>query len=576
MLNIQYMKMTSKLNKLHYIIFSGLFLMGMSACSEKKDDAMIGDGETVIKVNVNVLETQNPTTSITRAASGGGVMKAEIPTSAKIKSTEAGFDVITSMHAIEGYAEEPSARASTTNKKALSSVAETPTPLASDTKYRLIVYEASDASHANPIANVVASSGTSPNLKIDAGKSYNWFALSINDKTAVPDVTNGVVEGSNLKGKDVLLANGSLTTQSGENFLDINFKHNTSRIDVSFDSRGMFGGFKDNLQLADFASSQANGNTLLQYGDLNLFTGAYSNVQNYNSSEIVPLVEEIPGYGKARMTYSFYTINNTLNVAANSLQANLKNIQIDKQSGYNNTATVVFPNAVTKWDNTGFTAKYGSTYTFTYTLVESVLTGPSPSGWARTNLVNNTMMANPRGGLNIPGLAPVSTDFFKGPLTSDPCNEVYPKGKWRLPNQLDLQLFTTYHAFALSRATAVADGAQAGPNTGLFGIAYSQEQNPKTYYPALSQRLFLPFAGYISLENPAEPKNIEGGYSITSNSAPQKVSGRYWYKKNDGTYKLFIIDATYSNGTLTIERILRSDVTPEANAMYSVRCKRAN
>lgn len=112
------------------------------------------------------------------------------------------------------------------------------------------------------------------------GQSYDWYVFSTNDATA-PVINNGVISSSTIANKDVLYAKSAapVSVQNGQNDLAVSFRRNTVRIDVNVDARGLFGKI-DNTTTVELGTGMGGSfASVVKSGDLNIFTGAYTNIQ---------------------------------------------------------------------------------------------------------------------------------------------------------------------------------------------------------------------------------------------------------------------------------------------------------
>ncbi|TDS13765.1 hypothetical protein [Sphingobacterium paludis] len=357
--------------------------------------------------------------------------------------------------------------------------------LGSGVRYRLLIYRANETT---PIVNVEATGSTFPAVAIASGFSYRWVALSTNETTSAPTVANNVVSGAQIANKDFLYASGSFFSQFGQNYLNIVFKRYTSQIQLTVDSRGMFGNIAANSNISFVING---GGTLSETADFNVQDSSFSNFQPVALSS-----NNMSNTDPALRVGTIYTVRPRA-VAAGSLQLRLNPLRLTLDDGSTRTFadnTLSFGSA--------FSPVRGSSYAISARLIESgVRVGSSNIRWARSNL---TYRASAAAGFRY-RFRPHPVNYIFDPNvdlwnfgTSMPnipfdaveaCNQVYPAGTWKYPTTGDLS--------ALGNPATIEGYTPVG--TGGSGIVVNWNRSPtqpaNSAYPGMDQ-LRLTFHGY--------------------------------------------------------------------------------
>ncbi|UIR55976.1 hypothetical protein LZQ00_17145 [Sphingobacterium sp. SRCM116780] len=308
-------------------------------------------------------------------------------------------------------------------------------------QYRLLIYNSSNVL----IVNKLAISGTNPLIKIDAGKNYTWYAVSINESTGtMPDInSSGIIAKSSLTNKDVLYASGSISTVYGENYLNIIFRRNTAKIQVELNVRGTFGTI-DNATSISVVKNSTNTN-VIQIGDLDIKTGNYSSLVDVNPILGSSMVAVAGNPSNTVKTATFYTVNPAA-ITANNFKIKLNELKIAIEDArvrsFASNKIYTYPAA--------YTPTQGSSYVITMRVIDSPVKVKGIY-WARTNLRYNAahmdqyrLKPNPGGSTS----AEVNTEFWNWKSTTptgatgsfDPCAAAYPAGTWRMPTAAEWQL----------------------------------------------------------------------------------------------------------------------------------------
>nr|WP_199162710.1 hypothetical protein [Elizabethkingia sp. ASV34] len=555
-------------NSIKYGIASGVLCLGLisvNSCSSRENDTPKEDiNGTVLNVNIAGI-TDNTAVQASAVASNkivSGSSEGQFIAENRILNLN-GFDAQVSFEKSGPNGLNNSAVASSAKIMGMA----TASPMTSGIKYRLMIYNSADINHTSPVANVDATSGTDPAIKIDAGKTYNWYAFSTNE-TTLPATTNGVVAKSDLKNKDVLIANGSLSAQYGNNYLNIVFNHNTARVNISVDSRGMFGTMNAN------PVKNLNVN-LLKYGDLNVFTGLYSNTTAYASNDVTP----ISNGNNTLKTYTYYTVDNTTAVSAKglSLQVNATGIVKKDTYGGSDTTVTIPDNTNIPFNNNAFTLAYNNAYNLNVRLIES---GVKVGGitWARSNIswkedpVLGTRIfdPNPRRAYFVGSSAGETGYYHWGAnYDSNVCEAIYPAGVWRLPTIKELKdtfIGRNYSRVPFYYSTPASTLSTAN---GVAGYEYDLDPGSviNTAYPELAQKLFFPIAGEYLNGN-----YIKHAFFIKQTDGPiNDLELNIW--ADDHTKVLRWTSRYNGDGTMTLNSV--DEVTTVYPFRSTIRCVRA-
>ncbi len=311
-------------------------------------------------------------------------------------------------------------------------------PLPTNAKYRILLLDAQD----NILQNVVGSSGTDPNIPVNLGWTYKWLAFSTNETGSVPDVNSATKRfaKADLTNKDILLASGTISIGAGENYLSIVLKRQTARIRARVNVRGMFGTIATDTKLS-IQNNASTGINPITMGDLDIISGNFINVGPVNGIvNAASMVNETVAEGASVKLASFYTLNTTP-IAAKNLKFNFAPLAIVLDD-----ARVRTFNNLTFGAEEAFTPSIGSSHFATLRLIESPI---KINGimWARTNLVYDANKLDQYRLKSNPGGSSSSTkdrDFWnwmaQTPTSAtanfDACNELYPKGTWKMPDLL--------------------------------------------------------------------------------------------------------------------------------------------
>ncbi len=212
------------------------------------------------------------------------------------------------------------------------------------------------------------------------------------------------------------------------------FKRNTARIALDLDTRGMFGTINNTTSVELGTGTGSGFTSIIQTGDLNVFTGLYSNLQNVSPVTGSSMTNKagVGGAAGATKTAVFYTVR-TANVPVNNLRIRLNQLDITMD----NSSTRSFSNSIIPYNNTVITPVLGNNYSLNARLIES---GIRVKGllWARTNLLYSSQSDAYRFRVDNEYSQPdKDTEYWNWmsatPTGSssdnvDPCTRVYPQG----------------------------------------------------------------------------------------------------------------------------------------------------
>ncbi|WP_407481978.1 hypothetical protein [Elizabethkingia meningoseptica] len=485
------------IKSIRFLLLICTVFIGITSCSSRDEDPATNNSiqseGTVLTVNIDGIAAEGDITTLANASINTKGINASpsMITLAKEKVVSAGgFDALISAEGQINTENKPATTASISYTGAIAAVSKV--PVNTGTLYRILIY---DETGTQLVSNTQASSGTNPNIKVDAGKKYKWYAFSINE-ASVPNVNaQGVISGSSLSNKDVLYSQGIIDAQYGQNYLNVVFKRNTARIALDLDTRGMFGTINNTTSVELGTGTGSGFTSIIQTGDLNVFTGLYSNLQNISPVTGSSMTNKAGAGGAAGATKTavFYTVR-TASVPVNNLRIRLNQLDITMD----NSSTRSFSNSIIPYNNTAITPVLGNNYSLNARLIES---GIRVKGllWARTNLLYSSQSDAYRFRVDNEYSQPdKDTEYWNWmsatPTGSssdnvDPCTRVYPQGEWRMPTSAEF--------------SNLGQPDDKQENYGLFlGATFSAVfnldagNNPNTSYPVNSQNLFVAFYGY--------------------------------------------------------------------------------
>ncbi|MDV3908072.1 hypothetical protein CMT84_06365 [Elizabethkingia anophelis] len=490
----------------------GVVILSIISCSSRDDSpknskSNNGITGTYLRFNIAGIEEKDNVTNFAKSSVNKNDNSYVVPalSIANDKMVSAGgFDVLIKGEQ-ELYTNKIQNIASSSVQGNLIS-ATTQSPMANGIKYRLLIY---DAINNTLVKNVDATSGINLNIQVDGGKQYKWYAVSTNDNiTPNADPATGIINGNTLMNKDVLWNQGVVDAQYGENNMNVVFKRNTSQINVDLDVRGMFGIINNTTSLEIGSGTGTNFSTIIQTGDLNIFTGQYSNFQNAPAITGANMINKTGSGGAlgGTKTATFYTVSTT-SIPINNLRVRLNQLDIN----LDDNSIRSFPSSIIPFNNSLVTTVLGNRYSLNLRLLESGVISKTgrPLKWARTDLRYNASQNDKyrfviiNSGNNM--TSDSTNDYWNwmsatptGPSTDnvDPCSKVYPEGIWRMPTSSE------YDDLVSDVNTGYFGWNYYFYGSGVYGADFPYNDNPNASnpsnnsYPTNSQKLILPYAGY--------------------------------------------------------------------------------
>lgn len=527
-----------------------LIALLIASCSRDKEEVVPDKkSDSVIKVTISGINEPTIISSVKSLASKANLTKSE---GGAIRREEkfvhpSGMDVLTTMespvqtgNSTDKFADSQANGSSEVSLKATSGAEKfAAVPMITENQFRILIY---DATGTTLLQNVAASSGTNPELEVEAGATYRWFSFSINERT-VPNINNGKVAAADLANKDVLFASGTIDTKLGENFLNIIFDHKTTRFDVDVDTRGIFGSINTlrSLQLGTEASD-GQYTTLLYTADLDIFSGNFGTpTEMATANTAANVVNKDISTADMVKTVSLYTVipaGRTIDDQALRISP-VFSINLDHAVLYPpNTTPVTTREFGSTTDrlriaNLRFSPQAGSTYSLSMRAIESGILA-NGTIWARSDLWYDGTAARTFDKYRFrsdPAHAPYpgksdneQTEYWHwmsltpaSPIkTGDPCLEVYPKGIWRMPTRSEAENLTQqrtpypYSGFSNPNSNADTYDWIALVNLSFDGDGGSSRGNFSEY----SNRILFAFNGIMD----ADGKLISSRSQVDSRS----------------------------------------------------------
>lgn len=424
-MNRQYKKL---LGRLTFGVMLALGTAFASGCAKdaKEDIAVPGEGTRVV-INVGGIDNGKPLVANKLRASAGSA-SSEPDSKAKLIEGSA-FDVlVTQSGSVESSSRGLQSRSSASTSSGLKAA----TPMPNGSAYRLFLRKQGDAT----LVSAALTSGTPGAISVEKGASYEWFALSYNSTTEVPDATDNVVALSDLT--NLLYAKGEFTVPSGDGDvivpLDVVFRPRVTRAVIEINTRGMFAPVADatvtvtGLYAAPEAIDVVTGNLI----------GGEKN-QTIAFEDFAP----VAGTGGQRMQATAFiggNANENITVSVTNLRITLDdgNIRNFGEASLNQT----------------FAPEAGMEQSIVLNFLESPLTR-SNVGWARSNLYytagynpyrffhTNPRTDNPNSYFSFKGHLPRTLASANAANQKDPCALVYPAGRWKTPTSAELATLTS-------------------------------------------------------------------------------------------------------------------------------------
>lgn len=371
------------------------------------------------------------------------------------------------------------------------------------------------------------TSGTTGSIAVEKGATYEWFAVSYNSTTAVPEATGNDVVLSDIN--SLLYAKGEFAVGTGEGDvvvpLAIVFKPRVTKAQIEINTMGMF---------APVASAEINVTGLYAAPEaIDVVTG---DLTGGVTSKAIAFGDFAPVAGSdgQRLVAEAFVAGN----AGEDISVSVSNLSItlDNASTRNFGAT-----ALTQT----FAAEAGMQQNIVLNFMESPLTFGGVK-WSRSNLYYRTdvLPSNPyrfnHFNTYSTTVDPNSYFAFKGhlprrlgsaveSLQKDPCALVYPAGAWKTPTKTDLDAIQNQEGVLGNLLGNIGQILGLGATPGAVGTDTYLEFTPTAgvntaYGTAISGNNKLRF-NYNGLQT--NVGLVEG--LITLNLANSKgTSGAFW------------------------------------------------
>ena len=550
------------------LLLIGGFIGSISSCSSREETVTTeSDGKTVLNISPNIIEDEIVTLANAASQNGRNVLQNSVITKEQM-SYGNDFDALVEITASSGKLSNT--RASLGNK----SIAATNPRMENGISYVVRVFQDNAGSRGAQVGSdyTFTVGGTTPKITVDGGKNYQWYAFSSNETTVPATMIaagKSVIDAPISSNKDILYASGTISTVSGNNYLDINFKHMTTRIDVNIDSKGMFvpmsGNSDATVNIGTYSGTTFTGIITQQAFDLG--TGTF-----YGGAAPIQSDKALDSQVYSLKVASFYSSSGVFIPSGNALKVKLTNMEFKQLNNvlhkFNRVSYVTLPQNSSKLLGTNFK------YNVNVRLIQSAVNVGGVL-WARNDIsyegsnsydIPNTRINGfdgfqPIGNLSptvyywswnalIPTGAPNSGNYD---TTQDPCVQLYPVGTWRMP--------TSAEATALT--TKTPDNTRAGfsiySNDATFGITFNHTLGANTpEYGSARSELYIQYNGYRPVnytpnENSPYPNSIIG-WTYNAKSTPissyANTIGMFWTSEPGaaaGTAKAFVRRALFSN-----------------------------
>ncbi len=525
----------------NFNLFIILMIIALQSCTKEASEVSGTTGGANIQISINGVEDE-PTFVINESEVEDKIARASI-TRGKIYTedkeqepyditTLPEFDVLSdiqsslpsSSSAVNIIDSNVVNKATMLESKAIKGSSKAVTRMAAQTRYRIIFYQQGSTVVAS---NNEAIAGTAMEASLDVGKTYNWYAVSIN-ATTVPNINgSGVIARSSLINRDVLYASGVITPVFGANTLQITFARNTARVEVDLNVRGMFGDIRNTTSLELGYRVNSSFYSVIRMGDLNIQNGNYTNITDSPALTAANMTATSSVTGDAVKKAVFYTVRND-NIANGSLTVRLNRLDLtmdDASVRSFSTATLV-PISGT------ITPTYGSRFVINARLIESAV-NVNGAYFARTNMVYSASQPDagdryrfrPQNNYSKPDY---NNEYWRWRAatptgtanTTDPCGSVYPAGVWAGP--------AVWHFNQLGSNSPVTSGSINGTERIVkTWTATGNTGGNSSGYP--NNNLQLLYLGFYTpggvLENAAE--NLGTGVGT--------ASGDYWTNLPSGS-----------------------------------------
>ncbi len=435
-------------------------------------------------------------------------------------------------------------------------------------KYRLYLYKADNSF----VSSTELTSDVPAEIEVDQDVSYKWYALSYNNSESPADINPATPTVTSLAlpaNKDILYDAGTFSVPTGPTPIDVPvnivFDHMVSRIGIELNTMGMF---------ADMTSAVVSVTGLSTYsGNFDIASGTWGTLTAAaNGIDWADFVNIEEPYADRKIAYvytpSTAAINN-LTVTLTDLSLKLDDNNVRSFS----TLLAATPSVFTF----NVTPVVANDHRLLVDLIESPLTVGGVR-WGRANLyyqgghnpyrfhhtyahssARNTFFS-------FRGLVPESFG-----VNGDPCAEVYPAGKWRVPTNNDLMALTGTPPLYLN-----GQANTTGSTGGLGYLEYTNATGTAAPYPS-NDLHFNYNGGSLSV-------GIIGGLlQVTFGNLG--VTGEYWSSTNGtnilgliglGGYSMLLSNALGDTMEAELLNVQTLGVDVIESPFKNVRCVRAN
>ena len=594
----------NELKAVKYLLIT--FFIGITSCSSRDGDE-VSDDQTnvaVLTVRVNGVNDEDITSLAATAKNNlsGNVNSGSMPEATETMVSGNNFDALMSFRSLPNKSGVLSMASSSQLSEKITNPKAATNPLPANIQYRILIYDSTGNTLLN---NVTAITGANLNIQVDGLTRYKWVAFSVNG-TSVPNVSNGKVLASDLTNKDVLYANGVIDTQTGQNYLNIIFRHITTRIDVDVDTRGLFGSINtfNSLQVGTGTGSQFT--SLINAADLDVLSGSFGSPMAVAAARTaVNIANKDVSTGDLVKTISIYTvIPSGTNVTAGSLTMQpIFSTNLDQTIAYPPSVNLVgvrpYGNSNTYliFRNPAFSPIAGNRYQLSSRIIESPVK-VSGISWARSDLwYDGTAGQIDRYRFKADaGVPPYNTgnqnEYWNWKATTptgtpgsgDPCALVYPLGLWRMPTDVELATLgnkTSYEYYGFPGGSSQqADTYKWYAVINQTWDADSGAPSSLGNYSGYSDKVIFTFNGYFTTNTGTVINSRTQVDSRSNISANYTVSMGYWsgtsYDASNATSVIQNATVRYTGPYNYTNTYGSRSLTAYAKTMgFNIRCVRA-
>jgi len=557
-------KLTNHFNwKLAGVIFLGTAYFLLVGCSKQMntDDAI----PKKTKISVRVVGIDESIKNAQGEAKASAFSK-EVSTNEVAELHFAGFDASLSVDHELGTAGGRKMIKSSSRKGASKQVMGA--VMDPGVKYRLYLYKADNSF----VSSTELTSDVPAEIEVDQDVSYKWYALSYNNSESPADINPATPTVTSLSlpaNKDILYDAGTFTVPTGPTPIDVPvnivFDHMVSRIGIELNTMGMF---------ADMTSAVVSVTGLSTYsGTFDLASGTWGTLTAAaNGIDWADFVNIEEPYADRKIAYvytpSTAAINN-LTVTMTDLSLKLDDNNVRSFSALLAATPSVFTFNVTP--------VVANDHRLLVNLIESPLTVGGVR-WGRANLYYQGGHNPYRFHHTYAHSSDRNTFFsFKGlvpqsfGVNGDPCAEVYPAGKWRMPTNNDLMALTGTPPLYLN-----GQANTTGSTGGLGYLEYTNATGTAAPYPS-NDLHFNYNGGSLSV-------GIIGGLlQVTFGNLG--VTGEYWSSTNGtnilglvglGGYSMLMTNTLGDMMEAELLNVQTLGVDVIESPFKNVRCVRAN